>query len=138
MKKHFVTFYSPGILVAETTEKPIDSWDVEKAKKMVHSIKERHGATPYGFRFTTRERGEDDLDSKVVAHSPLYYLGGKIETLAQIKARATEKDRILVSNMEINGIAKVITNTNSYRSTLPLDPDDVVLEWEPEKKPCGT
>jgi hypothetical protein len=32
VKQHFVTFYSPGTFFAETSEKPIDSWDVEKAK----------------------------------------------------------------------------------------------------------
>jgi len=26
IQKHFVTFYSPGTFVAETTEKPIKSW----------------------------------------------------------------------------------------------------------------
>ena len=65
MKKHFVTFFSPGTFVSETTEKEIDSWDVEKAKELARSIKERHGATPYGFRFITRSRNDDELDSKV-------------------------------------------------------------------------
>ena len=35
MKKHFVTFLSPGTFVSETTTKPIASWSVEKAKAMV-------------------------------------------------------------------------------------------------------
>jgi hypothetical protein len=34
MKKNFVIFYSPGTFFAEDTTEPIDSWDVEKAKKM--------------------------------------------------------------------------------------------------------
>src|SRR5208337_1301855 len=117
VKKHFVTFYSPGTFVSEQTEKPIDSWDIEKAKKMARKIKERYDATPYGFRFSTRSRGDKDLDSKVTATSPMYYLGGKVETLAEVKARATEEDRILVSNMEINGYERIITNTNSWKCT---------------------
>ena len=129
MKKHFVTFLSPGTFVAEDTTKPIDSWDIEAAKTMARKIKERYGAVPYGFRFTTRSRGENDLDSKVTAESPLYYLGGKVETLAEVKARATADDRILVSNMECNGYDKIITNTNSWRWTQPLQPSDIVLEW---------
>jgi hypothetical protein len=129
MKKHFVTFFSPGTFVAEDTTKPIDSWDVEAAKAMATEITERYGATPYGFRFTTRSRGYEDLDSKVTATSPMYYLGGKVETLEQVKARATKDDRILVSNMEINGYERIITNDNSWRWTQPLEPDDVVLEW---------
>lgn len=127
--KHFVTFYSPGTFVAEESERPIDSWDVEAAKQMARGIKERYGAVPYGFQFTTRSRGPKDLDSKETAKSPLYYLGGTVETLEQVKARATEKDRILVSNMEGNRFDRIITNTNSWRWTQPLNPTDVVLEW---------
>ena len=69
MKKHFVTFYSPGTFVAEQTTKPIDSWDVELAVSMSGEIKERYGALPYGFQFSTRERGENDLDSHEVETS---------------------------------------------------------------------
>jgi len=130
MKVHFVRFFSPGTIVAETTELPIDSWDVEKAKEMARGIVERHGATPYGFMFLTRSREEKDLDSHVSERSPIYYLGGKVETLAEVKARATKDDRILVTNMECNGYDRVITNTNSWRFTGPLQPGDVVLEWE--------
>ena len=129
MKKHFVTFLSPGTLFSETTTKPIASWSVEKAKAMVGGITERHGATPYGFMFTTRERGPKDLDSKVVKASGVYYLGGKVETLAQVKRRATSADKILISNMECNKIAKVITNTNSWKFTAELRKGDVVVEW---------
>jgi hypothetical protein len=129
MKEHFVTFYSPGTFVHETTEKSIDKWDIEEAKQMARKIKERHGATPYGFRFTTRSRGPMDLDSKVTKESPFYYLGGKIETLEEVKARATKDDSILISNMENNGYERIITNTNSWRWTAPLNPTDVVLDW---------
>ena len=87
VKAHFVTFFSPGTFVAEQSIMSIDKWDIEKAKKMAHGIKERHGAVPYGFQFTTRSRRARELDSKVIATSPLYYLGGKVETLAEVKAR---------------------------------------------------
>ena len=56
MKAHFVTFYSPGTFVAETTTKPIPSWDVDLAVAMASDIRERHGALAYGFRFSTRAR----------------------------------------------------------------------------------
>jgi len=128
VKKHFVMFYSPGTFFAETSEKPIDSWDVEKAKKMARSIKERYGATPYGFRFITRGRTAKELDSKEIALSPMYYLGGNVETLAQVKARATDKERILVSNMQNNGYDRIVTSTSGYKWTQPLQKEDVVLE----------
>lgn len=128
MKKHFVTFYSPGTFVAEDTTKPIDKWDVQAAVAMARTISERHHAKPYGFRFSTRERGNADLDSKVTKKSGLYWLGGKVETLVEVKARATEKDRILVSNMECNGYERIVTNDNSWRWTMPLEKGDVVLD----------
>lgn len=131
IEKHFVTFYSPGTFVAEESTKPIAAWDVDAAVAMAHAITERYSATPYGFRFTTRSRGENDLDSTVTKTSPLYWLGGTVETLAEVKARATEKDRILVSNMEGNGYARIITNNNSWRWTMPLGDDDVVLDFTP-------
>jgi isochorismate hydrolase len=130
VQQHYVTFYSPGTFVAEETQRPIEAWDVERAKEMARTVLERHGATPYGFRFTTRGRTAVELNSREIAKSPFYWLGGKVETLAEVKARATEKDRILVSNMEGNGYDRIITNDNSWRWTSPLDADDVVLEWD--------
>jgi hypothetical protein len=128
MQKHFVTFLSPGTFVSETTERPIDSWDVEAAVKMAREIKERHGAVPYGFRFTTRTRGDDDLDSKVTDKSPIYYLGGKVQTRAEVEARNAPDEAILRSNMRSNGYDRIIVNTNSWRFTAPLEADDIVLD----------
>lgn len=95
--RHFVTFYSPGTFVSESTEKPIPAWDVELAKSMAREITERYGATPYGFRFSTRVRGDEDRDSKKTTESGIYYLRGTVETLAEVKARATDQNRILIS-----------------------------------------
>lgn len=134
MKKHFVVFYSPGTMVSETSQKPIDSWDVEQAMAMADDIIERHGATPYGFRFTTRSRGPEDLDSKETDKSPMYYLGGTVETLEEVKAKNDPEDRILISNMECNGWDRIITNTNSWRMTQPLHEDDVVLDYTPPEQ----
>ena len=134
MERHFVTFYSPGTFMAEDTTRPIDSWDVEAAKEMARNIKERYDATPYGFRFTTRGRTDEELDSKVIATSPMYYLGGRVRTLAEVKAEKNPDEEILVRNMECNGYDRVITNDNSWRWTQPLQGDDVVLEWEQEER----
>ena len=131
MEKHFVTFYSPGTFVAEQTELPISKWDTDVAIGMARTIKERHGATPYGFRFTTRSRKNNKLDSRETKRSPMYYLGGKVETLDEVKARATERDRILIANMEGNRYDRIITNDNSWRWTQPLEKEDVVLEFQP-------
>lgn len=127
MKKHFVTFYSPGTFVNEETTKPIKKWDVEKAKEMSLAIKERYSAIPFGFAFSTRERKPDELDSHVIKRSKMYFLGGKVETLKEVKARRTKKDDILISNMEGNGWDRIITNTNSWKVVLPFERGDTIV-----------
>lgn len=130
MQKHFVEFLSPGTFCAESTVLEIESWDVEKACGMARDIVERHGSRPYGFRFLTKSRGTDDLDSKQTASSGTYYLGGKIETLDEIRARNNPDDNILIGNMVSNRWDRVIVNTNSWKWTQPLRDDDVVLDFE--------
>lgn len=131
MQQHFVTFYSPGTFVDETTSKPIDSWDVDKAKEMARAITERYSATPFAFSFSTRGRKDDELDSRELATSPMYYLGGEIFTIDQIRERGNPDERILLANMEGNGYDRVIFNHNSWRTVKPLFDNDIVLEWEP-------
>ena len=130
LSKHFVTFYSPGTFVAEQSEKPIGSWDVKAAQAMAATIKERYGATPYGFRFTTRSRGPDDLDSKVTATSPMYYVGGVIRTVEEVEAAAKSDERILLANMRGNHWDRIVQkapNQPGWRWTQPLREGDVVL-----------
>jgi hypothetical protein len=127
VQQHFVVFYSPGTFVAETTEKPIDAWNIDDAVAMAALITERYGAKPYGFRFTTRGRGPDDLDSKEIAKSPMHYIGGKVETLEEIEARNDPREEILRSNMLANGYERVWTTTEGWKWTQPLQAEDVVL-----------
>ena len=128
MKKHFVVYLSPGTLVSESSEREIDSWDVDKALTMVREIKERHSATPYGFYFITRSRGPEDLDSKITESSHMYFLGGRVMTLEDVKIEMP-KEKILIHNMENNGYHKIIVNDNSWRITLPLNEEDVILPF---------
>lgn len=133
MQKHFVIFESPGTFVHETTELPIESWDIEKAQKIAHTITERHGATPFAFHFVTRARNESELDSKVVKTSGRYFLGGEMKTPADIKVENDPANSILISNMKINKVHKVLVNNNSWKTCHKLEKDDVVLEWKPKK-----
>lgn len=137
MKKEFVTFYSPGTFFSEETTKPIDSWDIDAAKKMASEIVERHSATPFGFRFITRERKDDELDSKVVSRSGMYYLGGDVLTLQQVIDRNDPNDRILIGNMKCNRYDRVIENRNSWKIVMPLNDDDVVLDFTPPARPTA-
>lgn len=129
MKKNFVVFLSPGTLVSEQTVKPITTWDIPKAIRWARKIKERHGAVPYGFYFSRRGRKPNELDSKEGTRSKMYYLGGKIYTLKEVKARKDPKDRILISNMENNDWNKIIVNNNSWKATLPFKQGDEVVNY---------
>ncbi len=127
MVKHFVEFYSPGTFLAEITIKEIDSWDVDKAVKMSKSIKERYNAKPYGFAFTTRERKENDFDSKETNRSGTYFLGGEILTIVELKNENEKNNQILINNMERNNWDKIVRNDNSWRWHQPLRENDIVL-----------
>lgn len=130
MKKHYVTFYSPGTFVSENSTKEIESWDVEKAKEMALGITERYGATPYGFSFFTKERGENDFEPKVTEKSKFYHLGGEIWTLEELKERNDPDDKILISNMGCNNWDKVVINNNSWRHTELFNEGDTLLEFD--------
>lgn len=127
MKKHFVTFFSPGTMFSEESTEEIDSWNVEEARKRADDIVERHNATPYGFQFVTRERGEDDFDSRETERSNMYYINCKVETLAEIEERNDPDESILRSNMKVNGWDKVAVTTKGWKSTHPLRKNDIVL-----------
>lgn len=127
IEKHFVTFLSPGTFMAENTTKSVENWDVAAAQAMAETITERYSAVPYGFYFTTRTRGPDDLDSKVTATSPMYFIHCKVETLEEIEARADPTEHILRTNMRVNGWKSVLVTTRGWRWTQPLRDGDVVL-----------
>lgn len=127
MKAHFVRFLSPGTFIAEQTVKPIDSWDVDKAVEMARDIVERYNARPYGFEFITRERGPDDLDSRITERRGIFYLGGKIETIEEVRERNDPNERILLANME-NSFDRIVVNTNSWKWTQPFRDGDVLLD----------
>jgi hypothetical protein len=128
MQKDYVRYFSPGTFVSETTEKLIDVWDVDKAIEMAHDVVERYHAVPYAFQFVTYSRGDEDLDSHQSAKSCMYFLGGKIETLAEIEARNDPKEEILRSNMRSGGYDKIVVNDNSWRSTMPFGENDIMLD----------
>lgn len=127
MKKHFVTFFSPGTMFSEQSTEEIDSWDVVEARKRADDIVERHNATPYGFQFVTRERGEDDFDSKETERSNMYYINCRVETLEEIEERNDPDENILRSNMRNNGYDSVAVTIKGWKGTYPMQKGDVVL-----------
>lgn len=136
MRKHYVTFLSPGTFFAESTSQPIEAWDTHEATQRSRVISERYNAKPYGFYFTTvlaaapvsdGEGGTLPVTEKEVARSGRYFLTGRIETFDEIEARADPKESILRDNMRCNGRWLVVVNENSYRSTQPFEEADSIV-----------
>lgn len=128
MKRHFVTFLSPGTFVAEDNTEQVDSWDIKAAAARAEQVTQRYHAVPYGFYFTRQERQPGDWEPKRTAKSPMYYLPHcKVETIEEIEARNLPDERILRANMRGNGYKRVVVTTKGWRWTQPLNDDDVVL-----------
>jgi hypothetical protein len=136
MRKHYITFFSPGTFFSESSTKPIDAWDPVVAVKMAEQITERYNATPYGFQFSTRleaspvpdgEGGELKVESKVVEKSGMYFLGGTVLSVEDIERRGGNNE-ILLSNMRGNGHLFVVETIARWTSTHPLEEKDVVVD----------
>lgn len=136
MRKHQVTFYSPGTLFSESSTHDIDSWDTAKAVELSETVLARYNAKPYGFVFSTiivaddvpdGEGGFLKVSSKEVESSGIHFLGGRLETYDDVVARNDEKESILRSNMRSNEMWVIIINDNSFRSTLPFNEGDCVV-----------
>jgi hypothetical protein len=60
----------------------------------------------------------------------MHYINGKVETLDEVKARATPRDRILVTNMEGNGWKRIVTTSTRWSWCQPLASGDKVLNGD--------
>jgi len=121
-KEVYVEYLSPGTFISESTlvecSKGIDICEAVKGAK---KIKERHGATPYGFRFVD---GNQDL----IEGQRTYYITGEVIKYKDVPN--TAKNHTIRGNMRCNGWAYIIENTNSYKTTQPFEEEDVVVDWD--------
>lgn len=141
MRKHYVTFLSPGTFVSEETRRPVASHSVSEAVGAAHSVTERHGAKPYAFYFTTvlaadpvpdGEGGLLRVEEREVFRSGVHYLGGKLLTLDDLEARGDPSLRILVSNMKANNWPIVVENNNSFVVVRPFEEGDLIVNAHPD------
>lgn len=123
ISQHFVTFLYPSVPHAETVTRAISEWDTTAAVQMAKDIRPK----PYAFRFSTKARTAEELDSREVANSGLYFMGGIVETIDDMRNNP-EGRTILLRNMETNGYARVITTLGKPTWCQPLGDDDVVLD----------
>lgn len=135
MRQEFVTFFSPGTFVSESTTTPIASRDPVLAAKMASDIRARYDAKPFAFRFETRlvhdpvpdgDGGTLRVESKTVDTSALYFLGGELLFAHEVQ----ESESILRSNMRCNRWPICIVNKNSYRVTQPFNPEDCIVNGD--------
>ena len=137
MRKHQVTFYSPGTLFSESSTYDIDGWDPAKAVELSEKVTERYGAKPYGFAFSTLIVAQDvpdgegwtlKVESKRVESSGIHFLGGRLETYDDLVDRNDPKESILRDNVRCNEYWIVCINDNSWRSTLPFSELDRIVD----------
>ena len=125
-----VTFYSPGMIVSESSTFTIESWDVDKALQMLQGVTERHGAKPFGFRFSRKKyvqlANKEWHAYETAAASPMHYVHGKVLSLADVERE--QPDSILQSNMRCGGILHVVETSNGYSYCAPLEDGDVVFD----------
>lgn len=128
----FARFYSPGTLFAETSERRLETGTLEEAVQAAKSVKERHGATPYGFDLITKivappvpdgEGGTLSVQPKEVDRKGRFYLGGKL-----LMYEDAEDGSIMASNMRCNRYPICIENTNSYRFTYYFEEGDAIVD----------
>lgn len=99
LTKNFVQFFRPGFMFSEEETVPIKSWDINEALKI---IKNKNMKNIYGFRFLTRGREDDELDSRIIKRSGIYYLKGHVQSLKDIEDEHNPENRILIDNMKCN------------------------------------
>jgi hypothetical protein len=135
MRTHRVIFYSPGTFFPEESSREIDSWDTRRAVELSKEVVERHNARPHSFRFKTYltaapvpdgEGGVLNVEPKEVDASGLYFLGGRLRTLEEVKAENNPKEQILISNME-NNCPVAIENRNSWLFTGEFGERDCIV-----------
>jgi hypothetical protein len=118
-EKNTVVYLSPGTFVPEVTERDVETWDPIRAAAEAQTVTERYDAKPYAFYFRRVEvvqgpRGKV-VELQELECSGRYFINGKVETLEEVEARATEDDgAALLRNMRINQIARIVTTQNGY------------------------
>ncbi len=147
VEKHYVTFVSPGTLFAESSTKPIDSWDTRKAVELATTVTERYGAKPRSFYFSTYLEVDHDVrdssgrkfkvEPQKTAESGQYYIQGRIETYDEVFDRNDKTEDILRSNIRCNRMPVLVVTTNSYRSVNEFEEKDSIVNSEGTVTECG-
>lgn len=118
---HYVTYYYPGSFFPETSRKQVPDWDSERAYLASSSDPRK----PYAFKFVTLGRTAEELNSREIARSPTYFLGGSLMSLEEVLASPGSDLKTLAENMQANGWDRVIRAR--YGNYQPFGPEDTLL-----------
>lgn len=117
--KTYVEFFYPGVMFDETSLEEVTSRDVDR-------VKVPQGA--FGFLFfdlMSTEEGGVKMESDRLNISPMYYYGGRIMTLDEVR-REVPSAHTLIGNMEGNDYNRVIRcRTGNFK---PFHDGDVYVE----------
>ena len=122
LTKNFVQFFRPGFMFSEEETVPIKSWDVNEALKI---IKDKNMKNIYGFRFLTRGREDDELDSQIIKQSGMYFFFFLVQSLKDIEDERNLENRTLIGNMKCNGWTHAIRIGNM---AYPFEEGDKILD----------
>ena len=123
VRKTYIEFLYPGSFFNESSTQKVKTRDVSKVKVPKNA---------FGFKFFDILSVVVDTDGKKVQLtseqtnvSPMYYYGGKLYTVAELK-REFPNNYILVSNIEGNGYKKaILCRTGNWQ---PFRKTDIFVE----------
>jgi len=121
MIQHYIEYLSTGIIVSDSSSKPITHRDPKK-------IKEDKNGWTFGFRFFDREElhdgaTDDILRGKKKNFSPWHYWGTPY-TKEQVEAKFG-KDCRASRNMGYNDVERVVETKNGQ--LIPMEKEDILL-----------
>ena len=127
IKQHFVTFKSPGMATAEHTTKEITPGTRSRPLRWPTTYWNATAPSPTASTSPPGPAPPQELDSKNIAKSGTYFMGGKIQTLQEVMANPTG-NKTLIENMKGNHWDQVVTVTKGHQWTSPILKDDAVLD----------
>lgn len=131
-----VTYYSPGTLFSEQDNYDFDDFDLKKFINKAKNIKQRYGASPYGFSYQKLktplnppklEGFKVNVEPKTLEKSGMFYITGDI---IFSKDLVGNDERILRGNLENNYDGIGIVNRNSYKFHAGFNEKDCIINWD--------
>ena len=127
-----VTFHSPGSFFNESSSQEFDMVDIKEFCKKATKIKERYGASPFGFSYQKMSAplksnidGFEILPKKIGKPSGMFFINGEVIFHENLNA---EDERILRSNLEYNSDGVGVVTQNSYKHHAMFDVEDVIVD----------